>query len=314
MKIACLQHAPKVAEIEDNIDLIERILDKKDVDTLDLLVLPELALTGYNFKSRSEILRYVEPSNASLSVAWAKKAALKYDCIVIVGYPEQAVSTTKKDGSADLFNSAIIVDGDGEIVGNYRKNHLYYTDETWAEEGKGGFYSGHLPGIGQSALGICMDLNPYKFEAPWTAYEFASHAKDTEAQVVILTMAWNTMEPAETFLEQPDEPDMETLSYWLSRLQPLLGADARRETIVVFANRAGREGDATYAGTSAVVGIQGNDIRVYGMVGRGEERLLVVDTDLPAYAKLRFVAKEKVDSPGSSPANDEEAEVGEQES
>lgn len=76
----------------------------------------------------------------------------------MVGYPEQAFSTTKEDGSADLFNSVIIVDGDGEIFGNYRKQHLYYTDETWAEEGTGGFYSGHLPRIGQAALGICMDL------------------------------------------------------------------------------------------------------------------------------------------------------------
>lgn len=152
-------------------------------------------------------------------------------------------------------------------------------------------------------------LSPYKFEAPWAAYEFANHALDTDARVVILSMAWNTMDPAEIFCKQPKEPDMETLSYWLSRLQPIIGSDGHRETIVVFANRAGTERDATYAGTSAVVGIQGSDIRLYGMLGRGEDRLLVVDTDLPAYAKLQFEAKQKAESPESISAEGESSEA-----
>lgn len=102
-------------------------------------------------------------------------------------------------------------------------------------------------------------------------------------------MAWNTLVERSKFLSEPEEPDMETLGYWVSRLQPILNAESSEEVIVVFANRCGYEGDATYAGTSAVVGIQRGEIRLYGMLGRGEERLLVVDTSLPPRAKLAYV-------------------------
>jgi protein N-terminal amidase len=45
---------------------------------------------------------------------------------------------------------------------------------------------------------------------------------------------------------------METLSYWLSRIEPLIRAETEGEIIVVFANRTGTEEEAVYAGTSAV--------------------------------------------------------------
>lgn len=79
---------------------------------------------------------------------------------------------------------------------------------------------------------------------------------------------------------------METLSYWLSRLEPLIRAEDEEEIIVVLANRTGVEDDAVYAGTSAVIGIQDGEVSVYGILGRGEKELLVVDTSLPPTAKI----------------------------
>jgi len=46
MKIACLQFAPAVADVDANIEVADAILEKADPDDLDLLVLPELAFTG----------------------------------------------------------------------------------------------------------------------------------------------------------------------------------------------------------------------------------------------------------------------------
>lgn len=71
---------------------------------------------------------------------------------------------------------------------------------------------------------------------------------------------------------------METLSYWLARIEPLIRAETEGEIIVVFANRTGIEEEAVYAGTSAVLGIQAGEVKVYGILGRGEKELLVVDT------------------------------------
>ena len=79
---------------------------------------------------------------------------------------------------------------------------------------------------------------------------------------------------------------METLAYWLSRLEPIIRAETEGEIIVVLANRCGAEGDALYAGTSAVLGINEGEVKVYGILGRGEKELLVVDTSKAAQAKL----------------------------
>lgn len=53
-----------------------------------------------------------------------------------------------------------------------------------------------------------MDINPYKFEAPWNAFEFAVHVLEVRANLVILSMAWLTREDPETFTTMPSEPDM----------------------------------------------------------------------------------------------------------
>lgn len=132
-----------------------------------------------------------------------------------------------------------------------------------------------------------MDLNPYKFEASWTAWEFAYHVLYREANLIILSMAWLTREDARSFSRTPKEPDMETLSYWLSRLEPIIRSEGEDEIICVFANRTGSEEEAVYAGTSAVLGIQEGEVKVYGILGRGENKLLIVDTsDRPKYSLI----------------------------
>ena len=100
-------------------------------------------------------------------------------------------------------------------------------------------------------------------------------------------MAWLTHEGADSFRQRLEEPDMETLSYWLTRLQPIRKARDLDEIIIIFANLTGVEDEAVYAGTSAVIGIKGEEITLYGLLGRGEEELLVVDTSRPR-GKLSF--------------------------
>ena len=129
-------------------------------------------------------------------------------------------------------------------------------------------------------------FSPYKFEAPWSAWEFAYHVLHKQANLVILSMAWLTREDGRSYSRTPKEPDMDTLSYWLSRLEPIIRAETEGEIIVVIANRTGVEEEAVYAGSSAVLGIQGGEVKVYGILGRGEKELLVVDTAKRPQAKL----------------------------
>lgn len=110
---------------------------------------------GYNFKSVEDILPYLEPTGSGISSLWARTTALKYDCTVAVGYPEQVVTPGLQSPAPEYYNSLIVVNGDGETVANYRKSFLYYTDQTWAREGHG-FFKGNIGNFGQVAMGICM--------------------------------------------------------------------------------------------------------------------------------------------------------------
>ncbi|KAH7166088.1 hydrolase, carbon-nitrogen family protein [Dactylonectria macrodidyma] len=288
MRIGCLQFAPAVGDVDNNLNRADAVLHRADPEGLDLLVLPELAFTGYNFKSLGEISPFLEPSGSGISSLWARTQALKYDCTVIVGYPEKVDLSDQWPASPEYYNAAIVVSYDGDTVANYRKTHLYYTDETWALENPRGFFGKPLPGLGRVSIGICMDLNPYKFQTSWDTFEFAHHVLDSRTRLVVVSMAWITQEDPRTFSQEPQEADMETLTYWISRLEPIIRAEWDEEVIVVFANRTGSENEATYAGTSAVVGIKDGEVRVYGILGRGDKDLLVVDTEAPPFAKLVY--------------------------
>ncbi len=229
-----------------------------------------------------------------------------------VGYPEKDILGTE----SRAYNSLVFVGTSGQIVAHTRKTFLYYTDETWASEGQG-FFAGELP-LGSSfhskkvAGGICMDINPYRFEAPWTSYEFANHALASGAELVVLSMAWLTRLSTDELQGYAEQPDLDTVGYWLERMRPLMGPNgSSQEVVVVFANRCGEEGDAPligpvrYAGSSTVMGISRGDgrvdgeVRVWEMLGRVEEGLLVVDTkNRPKYGLRRSW-------PAESPNEDE---------
>lgn len=74
---------------------------------------------------------------------------------MVVGYPEKVDVSPRWPTSPEYYNSSIVVDGDGQTIANYRKSFLYAIDETWALEGKDGFFQGDLPGLGRTAMGIC---------------------------------------------------------------------------------------------------------------------------------------------------------------
>jgi protein N-terminal amidase len=145
------------------------------------------------------------------------------------------------------YNSTVTVSPTGDILANYRKSFLYYTDESWAAEGPTGFFCDTLGSLGKVGLGICMDINPYQFEAPWDKFEFATNIVENGAKLAVMSMAWLTSLPGEEMKLLPGQPALETVSYWLQRFSPLIETSkATGEDItVVFSNRVGNEKNET---------------------------------------------------------------------
>lgn len=310
MKIAVLQFNPRLGKLHQNIQKADSLLSTNQTK-LDLLVLPELAFTGYNFPSLSAIQPFLEPTAAGPTSQWAIRTALARQCTVIVGYPE--IFTDSSTGATTNYNSTVTIGPHGEILANYRKSFLYYTDETWASEGfrstatQTPFFASSLGPLGTVGHGICMDINPYRFTAPWSHYEFATHMLRNNVHLVVLSMAWLTRLTPEDTAAGASTPDMETVAYWLERFWPFQEARPTEPIIVVFANRCGSEGAVegvrrmehgetielgdrvAYAGSSCVMKFQNGSVKLWehfvgpnkgevGLLGKGEEAVLVVDT------------------------------------
>ncbi|KAJ5665328.1 Carbon-nitrogen hydrolase [Penicillium maclennaniae] len=302
MRIATLQFAPKLGDVQGNIERANALLEKGKPISLgdqtppvgigldllrpDVLVLPELALTGYNFPSLDAIKPYLELAGSGPSAAWARETAKRLQCKVCVGYPEiESSSTGTESDQVKYYNSLLVVDEGGKVIHNYRKNFLYFTDDTWAAEGnvERGFHEltfqaqdltraqevltddihrAHSIRVATS-FGICMDINPYKFEAPYTAWEFANRVLDSQSQLVIISMAWLTLLTKEELAALEGQPEMDTFNYWLNRFYPLIekqmqhtrdldGEDGPKK---VEPAADDTKPPARYAGTSAVIAV-----------------------------------------------------------
>jgi len=46
MKIVCAQFCPQFRKVQENVDHVKKLVSKMSADQVDLLVLPEMALTG----------------------------------------------------------------------------------------------------------------------------------------------------------------------------------------------------------------------------------------------------------------------------
>lgn len=189
-----------------------------------------------------------------------------------VGYPEVTTTLPKTQ-----YNSTVTVSPTGVVLSNYRKAFLYYTDETWASEGPSRFYSGVLGALGQVTLGICMDINPYKFVAPWEDYEFASTALTEKSPIVCVSMAWLCHLTPEELAREPEQADFATVAYWVERFQPLVDKAKDRTVYVILANRCGMEKSVCYAGSTTVLKIENGDVSLFETLGKGEEKCMIVD-------------------------------------
>ena len=128
LQIAVFQFKPERKFVRSNIYAIQSLLDGLKAD---LVVLPELANTGYLYENREELHPFSEPNNGQGAFLSAlSEIAKDIGGMIITGYAE-------KKGDR-LYNSAAAVNSDG-LAFNYRKIHLYADEKLLFEPGNEGF-------------------------------------------------------------------------------------------------------------------------------------------------------------------------------
>ncbi len=123
VKVGFYQFYPKFGRPRENLDTVLAAL--QDVDT-DIIVLPELAFTGYLFKNREEALGLAEDPNDSAIVASLTNVCQSQGFHIVTGFAE-------KEGEK-VYNSALLI-GAGGVLSTYRKLHLFNTEKSCFDPG-----------------------------------------------------------------------------------------------------------------------------------------------------------------------------------
>ncbi|KAI9058223.1 carbon-nitrogen hydrolase [Trametes sanguinea] len=244
MRVAVVQFAPKIGQVQDNIRRAESLCERLKPNSVDLVCLPEMIFTGYVFPDAASISPYLEDPRTGPTSRFCASLAARLHCYILAGYPERLPpdevehDVQLEDGrTAERIgaNSAVLYGPDGQWLGGYRKTNLYETDMTWAKPGTG-FQTFHLPPpLGPLSLGICMDLNAQP-PAVWSdlvsgPYEVAEYCIQQRTRVLVLLNAWldsRTGKDGKGLVAHPEdgedadeETDWRTIEYWAMRLRPL---------------------------------------------------------------------------------------------
>ena len=244
MKIGICQINPTVGAINKNKQLILENYNRSISLGAELVVFPELALTGY------------PPQDLLLREQFLKRTANALDEIAKQTSTPMILGSTLVDNS-DLFNCSFLCEN-GKIVGYYKKI-LLPTYDVFDEDRY--FKSGSEPSVfeltisGQSqriGLQICEDLWDHNYSK-----DLAESIKETGADIIINISA------------SPFGDDR------LIERSNLIKAKAKKTRLpFVYCNMVGSQDELIFDGQSLVYGPDGN------LIAKGkafEEDLLIVD-------------------------------------
>jgi predicted amidohydrolase len=139
MRVGFVQMNSKLSDVEGNVEKVFRLVGKK---RMDLLVLPELFNTGYNFRSRLELSKLAEPIPQGRTTHSIREFSKRISATIVAGLAERK--------GRSFYNSAIVVKN-GKYLGTYRKVHLFYREKKF-------FKPGHeFKVFGTIGVMICFD-------------------------------------------------------------------------------------------------------------------------------------------------------------
>ncbi|KKF97008.1 DNA repair protein rhp41 [Ceratocystis platani] len=179
---------------------------------------------------------------------WAITIARNKGCMVLVTWSYQFDGC---NGAETLYHeSMLLVNRDGERIGRRQRGCL---NKTPAESD---IFSLKISDTTKIAVGLSLDIGLTEHQNPSDGpdtYDFATHVVQAGANLVVLSLASTSNQLIEAFTTKPEDPDMDTLCHWLSRLFPIFQSSLESsEIIVVLANRRrpAKMDSALFAGTN----------------------------------------------------------------
>jgi predicted amidohydrolase len=243
--LAQISGEPYAAEI--NRRLCENALVRAFDEGADLVVLPELIVSGYGTDA-SRLSAVAEPVPGPTTEAWAR-IAQSVDGYIVGGLCE-------RDGDR-LFNTAVAV-GPGGVIGHYRKAHLFAEEKHTFTPGDLGFPL-VTTRFGTIGLCVCYDLR---------FVEVVRLMALQGAELICVPTAW---------LAGFDE------QHWDSEGMSPQGRGVEvqanlNQVFIVAASQVGRHGEYDFLGSSILVDPLGR--RVIGPLSGSEEQVVVGTIDL----------------------------------
>ena len=144
MRIGFFQFRPVFGEPAQN---TARIVAGLRRVRADLVVLPELALTGYYFADRAEARALAESPARSLHVASLAGLCRDRKLHLVTGFAEKARDR--------VFNSSLLI-GPRGVIDVYRKLHLFDNEKRWFDPGDRPLRARKIAGAGVGMM-ICFD-------------------------------------------------------------------------------------------------------------------------------------------------------------
>lgn len=247
MKIAAGQVECAVGNVDANVGKMRDFAERAKASGAEWIVFPEMSDTGYVMSAIRECARRWSEG----AVPQLREIAKQLSVGIIAGVSERDAEC--------IFNSQVVINSAGEIVGKYRKTHLFSPAPT--NEHLTCAAGGELAAVGLGAfrcgLGICYDMRFPEFHR--------ALATESGANVFALSAAWPF-------------PRIE-------HLRALAIARAiENQAYLVLANRVGRDGGGVLCGTSCIIDPYG---LVIAAASPHEEQLLVADISLDYLRSIR---------------------------
>lgn len=228
-RVAAIQYDSTLGEKEKNVTRLLELVEEAATHGAKLIVLPEMATTGYCWQSRAEIAPYVEPIPGPTTERF-QHLATQHACYIALSLPEV-------DPHTHVHYNSMVLLGPKGLIGTYRKIHSFIAEPRWARDGDLGMPVWDTP-LGRLSGLICMDA---------VYFEAARIPALHQADVLLFPTNW---------LEEKSPS-----SWWMARA-------FENGIYFIAANRYGEERGVQFSGGSCILNPDGS-IQAYLDNGEG---------------------------------------------